>query len=89
MDFMPYEGTPLKGGHDRERLLLALAIGAVLLMGAWGLAAVTPASSRSSSGDAKMSAPSTPVAANIAVSDSDVGPGESESELARHPVMAR
>jgi hypothetical protein len=63
VDFMPYEGAPLEGGHDSKRLILALAIGAVLLVGAWGLAAFTPVSSTSSLGEARMIAPFTTVVA--------------------------
>jgi hypothetical protein len=54
VDFMPYEGAPLEGGHDSKRLNLAIAIAAVLLVGAWVLAAFTPVSSTSSLGEARM-----------------------------------
>jgi hypothetical protein len=42
VDFMPYEGAPREGGHEFERLILALAIGATLAVGAWLLGAFTP-----------------------------------------------
>lgn len=62
VDFMPYEGALLKGGHDSSKqLILALAIGASLLVGAWMLAAFIPVSSTSSLSDATMIAPSTTV----------------------------
>jgi hypothetical protein len=39
---MPYEGGPLKAGDDSKRLMLVLAMGAVLLLGASVLAALAP-----------------------------------------------
>lgn len=59
VDFMPYEGGQLKGGDDSKRLLLALSIGASLLVGAWVLAAFTPGSNSHSLDEARVSAPST------------------------------
>jgi hypothetical protein len=88
VDFMPYEGAPLQGGHELKRFTLVAAIAAVLLVGAWALASAPVSSARSSS-EARTLAPSTTELTNAAVSDSDLGPGESEAELASHPVATR
>jgi hypothetical protein len=42
VDFMPYEGAPRRRGHDSARLVLALAIGAAVIGGAWRLGAFGP-----------------------------------------------
>ncbi len=86
---MPYEGVARERGHDLERWILAVAFGAALLLGALGLAASTPVSKTSPSGETRMNAPSATLVAKIADSDSDRGPGETEPELASHPVGAR
>jgi hypothetical protein len=52
VDFMPYEGGPLKTGRERERSILALSLGAVILLGAWVLSDVAPRAS--SSGQARL-----------------------------------
>jgi hypothetical protein len=64
VDFMPYEGGQLEGGHDSSSLILVVAIGAILVAGAWGLAAVIPVPLD----DARMIAPSL-VVANVAATD--------------------
>ncbi len=84
---MPYEGVPRERQHDLERLILAVAIGAAMLIAAWGLAA--PVSTKNSSGVARTTAPATALVAPLADSDKDRAPGEAESELAIHPVAAR
>jgi hypothetical protein len=86
---MPYEGAPLEGGNELKRLTLVVAIAAVMLGAAWAVASSAPVSSTSSLAEARMSAPSTTEVANAAVSDRDLGPDESEAELASHPVAAR
>ncbi len=89
MDFVPFEGVPLEGGQEWKRLMLAVAIGAVMVMGAWVLLGASPISTTRSVSEARMIAPSTTAGVNIAASDTDVGPGEAESELCKHPVAAR
>jgi hypothetical protein len=89
VDFVPYEGAPLKGGRDLKGLILALAIGAAMLVGTWALAASAQSSITTSVVTVMMSAPSTMVVDNVAVSDSDFGPGEAESEVALLPIAAR
>ncbi len=84
---MPYEGVPREREHDLERLALAIAIAAAMLIAAWAFAA--PVSSKISSGVARTSAPSAALVAPLADSDKDRAPGEAESELAIHPVAAR
>jgi hypothetical protein len=59
VDFMPYEGGQLERGDDSKRLLLALSIGAFLLVGAWALAASTPGSHPHSLDEARGNTPST------------------------------
>jgi hypothetical protein len=61
VDFMPYEGAPLESGHDLKHSLLALSIGAAILVGAWAVAAFTPVSTTSSVSEARMIARSTKV----------------------------
>jgi hypothetical protein len=89
VDFLPYEGAPSKGGHELKRLTLTIAIAVVMLGGAWGLAASAPVPGKSVLSEARMTAPATPAVDNIAASDTDVGPGDAESELAFHPIAAR
>jgi hypothetical protein len=89
MDFVPYEGAPLKGERDLKGLILAVAIGAAMLLGTWALAGSAQASSTTSVVTARVNAPSTMVVDNVAVSDSDLGPGEAESEVALLPIAAR
>jgi hypothetical protein len=96
---MPYEGAPLVRGNEWKRLALVVAITAIILAGAGWLAVLTPTPSMSSFDEATgetVSAPSAVKAplmtvtphplANAASSDSDVGPGGAESELAFHPA---
>jgi hypothetical protein len=95
VDFTPYEGAPLARGNELKRTSLVVAISAVILAGAGWLAVVTPVSKVGSLDDAlgkkmsapvAMTAPSTAVVpslpAGVASSDSDLGPGGAESELA-------
>ena len=89
MDFLPYEGAPSKRGRESERLILSIAIAAVMLAGAWGLAASAPVPGKRALNEVRMAAPSTPAVGSIASSDTDVGPGDAESELAFHPVAVR
>jgi hypothetical protein len=100
VDFMPYEGAPVARGNDFKRLVLVVSITAVIVLGAGWLAALTPVPSLNSfegaMEEAAMTAPSavpvistvssSSMLANIADSDSDMGPGSAESELALHPV---
>jgi hypothetical protein len=81
VDFMPYEGAPRQRGHDSERLVLALAIGAALIGGAWRLGAFDPASSPrwSSSRSAPSATAADTVSANGNVASQD---------LVKHPVAA-
>ncbi len=101
MDFIPYEGAPLDRGNDRKRTSLVVAITAVILAGAGWLAVLTPVSNLGSFDDAPAEAMSAPVAtkapssvvapslvAGVASSDTDFGPGGSESELACHGAAA-
>ena len=77
MDFMPYEGAPLKVERDSERLSFALAIGAGIVAGAWRLGAFTPVS-RGTWRESR-TAPSATASANGNVAS---------PELAKNPVPA-
>ena len=66
VDFVPNEGAPVEKGVGLNGLVLVVAIGAFLLGGALGLAALTPVSGTSADdqalGEARMITPSSSVA---------------------------
>jgi hypothetical protein len=101
VDFLPYEGAPLARGNEAKRLTVVVAITAFIIAGAGWLAVLTPVSNVNSVDEVMaetMSTPSLIVAplpmvapsmlANVASSDSDLGPGSAESELSFHPAAA-
>jgi hypothetical protein len=88
VDFIPYEGAPIKAGNQLNRSIIVAAIVAVML-GAWALA-IAPAHGGTPVAETQMAAAGAGVG-NLPPGDgnTDCGLGESESELAKHPVAER
>ena len=88
MDFVPYEGGSPKPGRDVKGLIIAVALGGAVLGGAWRMAAAFPTPNAPALENMGVYVPSV-VVDNIASSDTDLGPGEVECQVALHPVAKR
>lgn len=86
MDYMPFErAAPASARAERRGSTLVMAIVAAMLFGALAMvnrvhAAVVPSSSTQN-----LVVPEKLAPADTANGDRDTGPGECESELAKHP----
>ena len=69
MDFVPYEGGPLRSGHDLKRWMFALAMAVDLLAGAWVLAVFVPTPNTISLGKASGTASTTTGVCDFAGAD--------------------
>ena len=91
VDFMPYEGAQVVRDYVRQRTILAVALGAAMLIGAgvFAFARPAPRAGTEETRSAVRSRASVAEPADNAADNGNAGPGASESELAIHPVAAR